>query len=641
MVFWGVDTEFLSGGLKRQNDVHSIQLSDGHDQHFFFMDKTELQQWFWRFKPDILFTWTVRPEFGSLKSWGFIGTNPYNKDFDRVQRFYVDWLGVRGGKHRTLVFDIQPFFKQMRYKKHGLGNLAAIGEFLSDFYNEDLRKLQHPLGDQFGMRSPTTPDEWEAMKVYGIRDSVICSRAAEWFVEYIIKKYVGAINIKRLFSWGTLAKFFCNFPELWVVRYYGRGKKRVYVNAAQIEIHRRAQFAGRNEALWTGRVPKLYYNDIASLYPCATCWTNALEIDAQLEPLTKRELKQISKPEDFEKVTGSPYGWLCGRFTTDHDVWGLPVRSETLGRNFYVVGTVPNALFSTFDLLAAHAKIETLYYGYKPVFHKNPEQQRYIDLTFKKLEGDYANIPEKYAIKGILNAATGKLGQAKPIAATSNFAAYSTIISTSHYINSLIFDKLDETVYYVDTDSFFMKRAINKTMLNLKNERYNTTVPIRVELRAESDDIGTIIFRSKHYYQNETTYTVHAWKWFINDWLEIIKKLPENVNVKRQIARTFKTRDRKAQELQIGRWKELTERFDINKLTRLFRGDDKRIRCNYDSYDLAQQNRAVDSRAWTYRALQLYSTADKKHKFYNIERDPINARIVPEAYVEEWRKLIS
>lgn len=635
-VYYGIDTEFLSTGTADQNDVHCIQISDGHNQDFFFTHQKELQQWFWTHKPDILYTWTTRPEFGSLKAWEFIGANPYNTELERVQRFNIEWKGTRNGTHQTLVYDIQPYFKTMIYKGHGLGSLAAIGQFLTDFYHEPLNKLQHPLGNEFGARAPATPEEWQAMRTYSIQDARICARAAEWFTEHIIQKYIGHVPIKRLYSWGTLARYYFNFPALWAVKYYGR-KKKVYINAQQIEIHR-ATFAGRNEAFIVGHTPNLYYNDINSLYPCATCWTNALEIDPQLTTLTRKELHQIHNPEDWESVTGAPFGWLCGDFTSKNDQWGLPTRSETLGRNFYVTGTIPNALYHTYDLLASHAKIETLYYGYKPEFYDNPEQQRYIDLTFKKLEDKFATTPEKYSVKGLLNSATGKLGQSVPLAATSNFAAYNTIVAAAHYIDSQILDLLTEPPRYIDTDSFFISYPINKRLLTLKNEKHRLTIPITIEERAKTDNTGCLIFRSKHYYCNADTYTVHAWKWFITDWLKIIKEMPEEANVQRQIVRTFKTRDKQAKTLQIGRWKTLQEKFDHKKLAELFRADDKRVRQNYDSYRLCREHKTAQSRAWTFKELQQHIATDRTHKFYDLETAPLTAPIVPETYVQQWIK---
>ena len=34
-----------------------------------------------------LYSWTLRPEYGSLKSWGVIGN--YDRDYNRIQRYAI------------------------------------------------------------------------------------------------------------------------------------------------------------------------------------------------------------------------------------------------------------------------------------------------------------------------------------------------------------------------------------------------------------------------------------------------------------------------------------------------------------------------------------------------------------------------
>ena len=597
MVFWGIDTEFLASGKTDQDDVHSIQISDGHIQYYFFRQQDQLEQWFRKHKPKIMFTWTVRPEFGSLKAWDLIGTRPYDDKLERVQRFYITWHGRYGGKHRCLVYDIQPYFKELRYKNRGLGSLEAIGEFLSDFYGEDLRKLEHPFGNEFGLRAPQSRSEWQTMKTYGIRDAQICARAAQWFQTEILDKYVPGVNIRRLYSFGTLAKHYFDFPKL-----NPKMGRRVFIKRSHQHIHENT-FAGRNEALWTGYLPDIFYNDISSLYPVVTSWLNALCI-ADVAPLSQSELEQIEKVNDFESATGAPFGWLEGCFSSNNDAWGLPVRGTN--RNYYVVGSVPHALYHTYDLLASHAEIHNLTGGYKPVFVDNEEQDKYVELTMKKLLGKYETVPEKYCIKGVLNSSTGKLGQCEPPAMTSNFPSYSSIVAGSHYIVSIIFDMLNEPVYYTDTDSFFTNHKIERVMFSLTSIDGEWTIPVKVDVKGESDEYGTMIFRSKHYYQNPNVFAVQGWKCFIDDWFKIIYELPDGMTLRRQIARTFRTRDQQAQDLRIGRWKVIKENYDMDRLERLFKADDKRIRPDYNSYQMCQQKKAFRSRAWTWQELNLY-----------------------------------
>lgn len=206
----------------------------------------------------------------------------------------------------------------------------------------------------------------------------------------------------------------------------------------------------------------------------------------------------------------------------------------------------------------------------------------------------------------MLNSSTGKLGQCEPPAMTSNYPAYSTIVAGSHYVVSKIFDILNEPVYYTNTDSFFTDHKIERVMFSLTSIDGEWTVPVRVDIKGESDEYGAMIFRSKHYYQNLNVYAVQGWKCFIDDWFKIIYELPEGITLRRQITRTFRTRDKKAQRLRIGRWEVLKENYDIDRLERLFKADDKRVRPDYNSYRLCQQKKAVKSRAWTWQELNLY-----------------------------------
>lgn len=601
--YYGIDTEFLQSGKADHPDVHTIQISDGETM-WVFRSREELYKWFRKHTPKLLFTWTTEAEFGSFKAWGFIGANPYRNDLDRIKRFYIERpsRNKKGKMTKTLVFDVQPFFKEMTYKGKRLGSLAAIGEFLSDFYQRDLRKLEKPLGDEFGFRAPETREEWEYFEKYAAKDAYIVSWAVKWFQEEILDKYIPNVPIRRLYSFGTIAKYYFHLPQLHV-----RMGKQTILRPWHEDIWRKALFAGRNECFNNGYLGKIFYNDIASLYPIVTVWLHTLEI---------RDIKWVPTPKNCETVEeilselNAPYCWIEGVFETHNDIWGLPKRGNQ--RNYYIIGDNIDGMFHSYDLLAAKAKIKKVETILIPKFKNNSEQERYYKLTMKKLEHDYANIPEKYCIKGVLNSLTGKLGQSKPQpAVTSNFPAYSTILAGSHYLMSRIFD-MHPPIFYTDTDSFFSPKAVNAKLFDLTSIRApQYSVPVIVEVKGESDDLGTIIFRSKHYYQSEKSFAFHGWKAFWNDWFKVVTQLPSGITVERQIRRTFRTRDRKAKELQIGRWKVLKERYNVEKLARLFRADDKRRRQNYNSYKLAQQKKASTSQSWNYEKWKKYMNEEK------------------------------
>lgn len=624
-MFWGIDTEFAAAGKVGKSHVHSIQVSDGFDRNHFFTEPEQLDQWFLKQRPipKVLYTWTTSAEFGSLKAWGYIGTDPYRDDLERVTRFRILRSPVQGTrKQEVLVLDIQPFFAQMRYEHHPMGSLKLAGEFLSDFYSEDLHKLPKPLGDEFGLRAPETKEEWEYFRKYSLRDAQICARAARWFKEELVDKYIPGVDMRKLWSWGTFAKHYFSLPRL-----NFRMGRRILVRPYFDMVHGESTFAGRSEAFYTGYLGDIYYNDASSLYPVTAVWTSALEIIG---------IKPVS-PDDITKVDDlKPYGWLRGTFKTKNDLWGLPVRG--LDRNYYVTGTVPHSLFHTLDLKAAKAEIIELTEAYAPTFEDNPEQDRFARLTLKKLEGDYANIPEKYAIKNTLNSLTGKLGQAEPVSMTSNFPAYNTIVAGGHYLMSVCFDQAPKPVYYMDTDSLFVDKPMEGKIMDLTSLDGEWTVPLRVDLKGTSEPPGTIIFRSKHYYQSPDSMGIHAVQIFHEDWKKIVQQLPKGIDVRRQIKRTFRTRNKKALELEIGRWEVIKERYDIDRLAQMFQADDKRVRPDYDSYTLAQEGKNAASRAWTWREWNRYQRELRGKRWLRTRTLALRKNYVTEDFVETFRE---
>lgn len=614
---WALDSEFPSDA-KPTDPVHSIQLWNAiTGEHFFFCENAEysdkingkhgkqaLHDFFLKTKSKVIYTWIGEAEFGSLKAWELIGINPYDKRLETINRFKIEWLGKQKGKHHTLCIDIEPFYKQMAYKHQFLRTLKKTGEFLSDFYKKDLHKLEHPLDKDFGLRTPKTQKEWQQFRKYSMRDAEITAMASYWLQTEILDKYIPHQPLNKMWSWGTIAKHYFNFIPIGF-----KMGNQTFIPALHELIHK-CTYAGRSEAFTTGYIGKTFYSDIASLYPCATSWTNALEI-TDVEPLTKHEIRQIRSGTPFQQATGTPYGWLRGDWKSKNDFWGIPIRGAT--HNYYITGIVKNTLYSTFDLEASKCEMLNVTSGLKPTFKQNPEQQKYIDLTFKKLEGEYATEPEKHAIKGILNSTTGKLGASHPLSIYSNFPAYNIIVSAGHYIMSKCFDTTPKPIYYMDTDSLFTPTPINKTLFTLNNEKYGIDIPITAEVKAEGSE--TIIFRSKNYWQNPNSYAFHGWQAYAQDWHRIIQTLPQATTVQRQIKRTYRTRNKKALQLQIGRWKTDETKYNVQKLAELFKGDNKRKRQNYNSYTLAQQKKTSQSKAWTTKELEWLTLNELKQSW--------------------------
>jgi len=93
----------------------------------------------------------------------------------------------------------------------------------------------------------------------------------------------------------------------------------------------------------------------------------------------------------------------------------------------------------------------------------------------------------------VLNSLSGKLGQAHPIARTSNFFAYSTLLAHSNLVMSMLFDKCPR-VLVMDTNSIFPKTNMGGKWFELTDgER---SIPIVMDVKGKGD---LAFFRSKNY----------------------------------------------------------------------------------------------------------------------------------------------
>ncbi len=538
--------------------------------------------------------WTLRPEFGTFACWKLLGVDDPIKAVDlgsgQIQRFVI-----HREKGKTVVLDIQPFFKPLRWTLKGadaptrLGKLENAAKLLADYYDDpSLVKVQPPpttFGKEFGQRKPRTPEEWAWYDERVRQDARLTSKAAEFLFTVLLPKFVKNPKTKQFYSWGTIARRALEFPQVNV-----RMGRRVIVKDLHLLIHESAEFAGRNEAFSVGALPPSYYLDVKSLYPVSIVASDALRI-IDVEPMTRRELGVISEPSDAD-----PYAWLSGSFSSANDMWGLPARTQE--RNYYVTGEL-TGLFHTYDLEAAKAEIRHLHFGLKPVFTDDRAlHDRYAKLTTQRVEGSITDVVERMATKEVLNASLGSLGMSRPQPSTrSNFPSYSTGLAASHLIMSRILDMLPKPIHYMDTDSAFIATKRTGTMFQLTDQTGEWTVPVILDEKGYGEH--PLIFRSKHYYLNPDEFAIHALQFEIKDWLRIVQTLPTETVVTRQIRGTIRTRSRKASECQFGRWYYESLERRLHELIATFQADEKRIRETYDSYGLARQGRWIPSRALT------------------------------------------
>lgn len=625
--FWGCDSEYLSFGEKREDDVINIGFSDGHKRSCAYRSAEDAKAFLEERHFRLIYVWYLRAEFGTFASWKLLGveepTEAVNLKSQAIQRFNL----LRNGGRKTIILDIQPFFKPLKWsdpetgRKLRLGKLENTAKFLSAYYGDPSLYKPMPLPSvAFGLRKPENEEEWKWYDERVKQDAKVTARAAEFLETILLKRFIPQPRLRKYRSWGTITKDYFHFPQMNV-----RIGREVQVKEFHLKIHELSEFAGRSEAFSTGALkPPIYYCDLASLYPVSVVTSDCLLIK-DVEPLTQSELDGISKPDDYE-----PYCWLFGVFETENDLWGLPVRS--MKRNYYIVGRAMG-LFHTLDLKASKAEILTLCWGLKPIFdmRRRPLQARYAALTMQKLEGRYEDLLERYGIKELVNDTLGKFGQSKPQpASTTNFPLYSTGLAMSHKIMSKVFDIVPKPIHYMDTDSAFLEKKVEGELFSLESPLTKTSAPVIIEVRAIGD-VNPMIFRSKHYYLNDNTYTTHAIQFERSDWLRVVRELPSQATLKRQIRGTIRTRSRKAKDLQFGRWYYETLEARSDCLGEYFHADDKRVRETYDSYGLCRKGACIGSRGLTDR--EFY---EQKMKDEDLIRSLPSGKKHTKEFVRRW-----
>lgn len=617
--FYGIDTEASATGTTHTaDDVHTIQIcnSRGEETGKVFWNPTSFKNWYHHqpHRPKIFFAFTLTFEYGTLAAWELL--NASTKTGNYPWQFWADHpinlFYITIDKTRIPIYDIRIFFYQLRHGNNYLTNLKAVGDYLSDYYRQDIHKLKAPLGDDFGKRPPTA-EEKPYFEQYGIRDAFICAKAAQWVHQNILETWLqGKTKITNIYSWGTVARHYFNLPKIATVTRYGRELHVTFPNRWHERIYE-ATYAGRAEAFTTGNVGTAYYNDVSSLYPSSIIQTQCLLIsDVQRWNGNHDNLHGHLTQTAFMEATGSPYGWILGDFRTNDDLWSLPIR--VADNNWYVVGTLKNHLYNTLDLEAANAKVTNVDAVLIPVFSNEPAfvhpMRKYEELTKMKLAGQHKSEIESYCIKSTINSLSGILGKSHPnFSATTNIPSYNIMLGQSHLYMSEIFHRyhsVQHPINYCDTDSLFWHKPIEETIRDCTPYpslpfQVLETLPLKISVKGESQLEGTIIFRGKMYYQSDNSQGFSAWKPFPQYFKRIIKQKPTEIDIERQVSRKWNTRDSNATALKIGRWFIKREHWNLEKLKQIFRADDKRCRETYDSYQLFLDGTRSTSLAWTAR----------------------------------------
>lgn len=593
------DSEFLISGAKHKDgDVQVISFDDGlgdplvdpyplneSNKHTFVFESPEEVREFIRCRRrtlKIVYGFVALCDIGSLKSW-LPTFNRRGKETVQTKKIGARHsANVRYAGAKFRIIDAHTLLKSF-----GFNRLYACGDWLG------IPKLVKP--DFLGICDPATEQERIDFIRYAARDAVVTSRIVEW----VINNYDA--DPAKLVSSGTKAKEFFHFPR----RLSKVGTR--YKPTAVEQFVKSSTFAGRNEVFQNGLTRNAFYNDIASLYPCSMALIRAF----QIKSFQQCKLSDLDTTGnlDVTEENDTRFGWISGVFETDNDLWGLPMRGN---RNYYLIGRI-QGLYNTFDIGAAKAKVLFANRCYRPIFRDDRKSHdRMTSMLLEKLENRCDEVRKKF-IKSVLNSASGKLGQSKPVpAATSNYLAYNLLLGHSRLIMSKSFDRcvaMGGKILGMDTDSIFSTVKMQGLMFRLKN-CYGTEIPILMDVKASGD---LVYWRSKRYVIWDRSkpfdigrnphYARAGWHYFGVDFIKLFDADLDELRTRMDIKHTLLTRTKAAQKLLLGHWRTKPKTLKLDDLRRLLMADDKRDRgkeSNYDSYQRVRDKRSVASHSWNF-----------------------------------------
>jgi hypothetical protein len=566
----GFDSEFLpTGHTGDPESVHSVQFSDGLNDHHFVESPEALKRFFHNRREILkeIFGFNMLCDLGAVKEWLPDGSV-------QVVEYRGKLVGkIKYGSTHVKAYDTMPLLLNF-----GLRRLADVGDVVG------VSKLEKP--DFLGLRKWETTQEYDAFRRYALNDAIITARAIRWLIEE------NHCDPRVHTSAGSLASEYFSFPKR-----HMRAHGRILMCPIERAIVQ-STAAGRNEMFVTGYTPNAYYNDVKSLYPCSIFATRALTI-SNVETC---EPDEISLSNDLNETR---FGWLVGCFTTDNAMWGLPIKAKQVT---YVIGKV-TGMFHTFDLMASKAKPLWIAKAYRPTYDRDrqPQQRRFDTMLQKRIEGKLDERESRYA-KAVLNSTYGKLGQSHPEALTTNYPAFSTILAHSHLIMSTLFDRCPTPILGMDTDSVFSATDMSGTHGDLTNGE--VSLPIIMEVKGKGELAS---FRAKTYMIREQgmpirVYGRHAWHYFIEEYFRLWEYPDFPFMTRIDVKHTLKTRQKAALKLPLGFWDEKPVKLTREKVSELLQADRKRARTTYDSYSLFERRKSVSSQPYVMDDLLLDPT---------------------------------
>jgi len=329
--------------------------------------------------------------------------------------------------------------------------------------------------------------------------------------------------------------------------------------------------------MYNGYNENIYYNDIKGQYSVSALITEVFKIIDAIPC----DLCDLDFSNDLSNVDN--FGWIEGYFTC-LDNWGMPIKRN--GRNYYITTDEPiYGIYHTFDIIASKMKIHKVISCWRAIKKDCYAHKKYSETYRERIKSK--NKYKNAELKLILNSATGKLGQKKPVlAAHTNFFAYTTVLSYAHMMLRKLADETN-IVIGCDTDSIFSDDDL--TMELDKINGYS----IRSDLKGYGD---LVYFRSKLYtYLDLKNYAGHAIKYNHNDFFQAILSHEMN-KLFYQKTHTFKSRDGQVQDIPFGYWIRNSE---IPNYEMLLKADTKRQRENYNSLQLFLDKERSESKSYS------------------------------------------
>jgi len=538
------------------------------------------------------------------------------------------------GKH-FYIFDLQPLGSTM-----GLGHLAAMGGFLSKYYNMELQKLEEcPHKDPSHMvmvkdRAKKLVEKPFKCPTYAMRDSEITFMFARYLLEQ-------NLNPEQIGTPGALAARWFDIPK-----YNTYEGKSVKLPLADRDLRFYSVFAGRNECYRNGGPYPAHYVDTTSLYPLSMLVSKAPMITGY-EPCSIDDLDM--KP----KLDGDGYGWFgCYHIRVKDKIWSLPIRAENV---IYATGDITNPVggleYASDDVVAAQGElVDEPHWVERPVFAQRGSKEEAImvkirDIYEKRLEGKLA--PEQAGLaKGAMNALSGLYGMSQPKAgARTNYWIYSTLLARSHLIMAEWCREVVANgweIYGFDTDAGVISHPwARRTSIG--------DVPYRFSVSEKTDMAGVkhklsgnvLYFRAKQYFflcdDNYTVGAFHGWRYGKERYLELGAELAAKLKVHEaiqgpsedlgflrneedplmvsmQVTKDMDTRDSAVKLLRLGGWVDKDKKLYDKDLTKIFWADRKRNRSNYDSWHAVQHGLWYDSEPWDFVAWKRFSRAERHRR---------------------------